>query len=218
MMTLYLDDRPLYLDIEIPELLLSLSVNYWYDMQFDIKYNYYNFLQNVNSVNRLLTKIWEGYEMVIEKVPYRSSISDRGLVPVGGRFPLRWLRGSRLITPVCRRGTCMTACPDTRPPYPTFNVEEFTLHVNVIVFQINIDIENHVPRTCSLFSTKYCISNSFIKLWIHLEVDEHTCNIFGVKRNNPKVIFSETIHRMNRFDELLPVFFSIQMYFFLADF
>lgn len=57
MMTLYLDDRPLYLDIEIPELLLSLSVNYWYDMQFDIKYNYYNFLQNVNSVNRKLTKI-----------------------------------------------------------------------------------------------------------------------------------------------------------------
>lgn len=56
-MTLYLDDRPLYLDIEIPELLLSLSVNYWYDMQFDIKYNYYNFLQNVNSVNRKLTKI-----------------------------------------------------------------------------------------------------------------------------------------------------------------
>lgn len=34
-----------------------IAVNYWYDMQFDIKYNYYNFLQNVNSVNRKLTKI-----------------------------------------------------------------------------------------------------------------------------------------------------------------
>lgn len=67
---LYLDVlfrwHPVCLDIEIPELLPSLSVNYWYDMQFDIKYNYYNFLQNVNSVNRKLTKIWEGYEMVIE--------------------------------------------------------------------------------------------------------------------------------------------------------
>lgn len=53
----------------IPELLLSLSVNYWYDMQFDIKYNYYNFLQNVNSVNRKMSKIWEGYQQVIEKFP-----------------------------------------------------------------------------------------------------------------------------------------------------
>lgn len=34
-----------------------IAVNYWYDMQFDIKYNYYNFLQNVNSVNRKMTKI-----------------------------------------------------------------------------------------------------------------------------------------------------------------
>nr|XP_022340537.1 jmjC domain-containing protein 7-like isoform X2 [Crassostrea virginica] len=33
-----------------------IAVNYWYDMQFDIKYNYYNFLQNVSRVNRKMAK------------------------------------------------------------------------------------------------------------------------------------------------------------------
>ncbi|XP_048751149.2 bifunctional peptidase and (3S)-lysyl hydroxylase Jmjd7-like [Ostrea edulis] len=33
-----------------------IAVNYWYDMQYDIKYNYYNFLQNVNNINKSMKK------------------------------------------------------------------------------------------------------------------------------------------------------------------
>ncbi|XP_062597221.1 bifunctional peptidase and (3S)-lysyl hydroxylase Jmjd7-like [Saccostrea cucullata] len=29
-----------------------IAVNYWYDMQYDIKYNYYNFLQNISNINK----------------------------------------------------------------------------------------------------------------------------------------------------------------------
>ena len=29
---------------------LFLAVNYWYDMEFDIKYNYYNLLQSLKQL------------------------------------------------------------------------------------------------------------------------------------------------------------------------
>lgn len=38
---------------------LTIAVNYWYDMRFDIKYAYFNFLQSINYISD--SAFWGGH-------------------------------------------------------------------------------------------------------------------------------------------------------------